>query len=64
MEKTEKLTAVIQTLTRLFHDKDRLIGFDDWDAFVGCVVELQKVLNMVIAEEKVAQERVNNNGEL
>lgn len=68
MEKINKISGVISTLTGLFADKDQLIGFADWDAFIGCVIELKNVKNMLIAEENVAMAKrkteEENNGEL
>lgn len=40
-----ELTAVIQTLRGLFKDKDRLVGIDDWDAFIGCLIVLEQLAN-------------------
>lgn len=70
MEKSKKISDVIHTLTVLFADKDRLVGFADWDALIGCVMTLQNVNNMLIAEEQVAlvkikaESEVEQNGEL
>lgn len=62
MEKRQKIASVIQTLINLFADKDRLIGFGDWDAFVGCILELQNVLRMLEAEEAVAMAKAADQG--
>lgn len=37
----ETITAVIQTLRGLFAEKDRLVGVEDWDAFIGCLILLE-----------------------
>lgn len=66
MEKTQIITNVINTLTSLFETKDNLVGFADWDSFIGCIIGLKKVQNMLIAEENVAlakrEAEVENNG--
>lgn len=68
MEKSQKISNVINNLTGLFANKDRLVGFADWDVFIGCIMTLQNVQNMLIAEEQVAlskiQSEVEKNGEL
>lgn len=66
MEKLEKINAVIETLTYLFADSGELKGFNDWDRFIGCVMTLQSVANMLEAEEHVAQMKIKeqNNEEL
>ena len=42
-ESVQTIVLVIQNLRNLFKDKDRLIGFDDWDNFVGCVKTLEDI---------------------
>ena len=66
MEKSQKIESVINTLLGLFSKKDRLVGIKDWDTFISCIVELQAVHSMLIAEEKVALEknRTNEDGKL
>lgn len=70
MEKSQKISSVINSLTGLFANKDNLVGFADWDVFIGCIMTLQNVQNMLIAEEQVAlakiksESEVEQNGEL
>lgn len=66
MEKREKVNAVIATLMNLFAEKGELKGFADWDRFIGCIMTLQSVADMLEAEEHVAQMRTEEqgNGEL
>ena len=39
----QTLAAVIQNLRNLFKDKDRLVGIDDWDNFIGCICALEDI---------------------
>lgn len=39
----QTLTAIIHTLKSLFAEKNELKGFDDWDAFIGCIIALEGV---------------------
>ena len=39
----ETLLAVITQLKDLFKDKAELKGFDDWDAFIGCIIALEQI---------------------
>lgn len=55
MGNQETILAVISTLKSLFADKHELRGFDDWDAFLGCVMALEGV-SANLAQEKVEQE--------
>ena len=46
MEDTvQNLSAVIFNLRNLFRDKDRLVGVDDWDNYLGCLCALEKIAN-------------------
>ena len=57
MEKLQKVRAVIEELTNLFENKGELKGFHDWDRFIGCIMVLQNVAEMLNAEEHVEQMR-------
>lgn len=39
----EKILAVIHTLKGLFADKAELVGFDDWDKLIGCIITLENL---------------------
>jgi len=39
----EKLLAVSQTLRTLFAEKSELVGFDDWDKLIGCIITLENL---------------------
>lgn len=41
----QKLSAVIFNLRNLFRDKDRLVGVDDWDNYLGCLCVLEEIAN-------------------
>lgn len=43
MEQAQTITQVIQNLRDLFKDKDRLVGIEDWDNFLGCIIALEGV---------------------
>ena len=34
-DQKQTIMAIIQQLRELFKDKDRLVGVDDWDVFLG-----------------------------
>lgn len=56
-ESVQTIVLVIQNLRNLFKDKDRLIGFDDWDNFVGCVKTLEDIaMELQVKEEQNSQE--------
>ena len=44
-ENVQKLSNVIIALRGLFKDKDRLVGVDDWDTLIGCLMLLEEVGN-------------------
>lgn len=54
----QTIAAVIQNLRELFKDKDRLVGVDDWDTFIGILLALQGLANDLQATtaEKTAEE--------
>lgn len=51
-EQKQTIFAVIQNLRELFKDKDRLVGVDDWDSFIGCLIALQGVAEALPQEEE------------
>lgn len=48
----QTIMAVIQNLRDLFHNKDRLVGVDEWDTFIGCLIALQGVAETLPREEE------------
>lgn len=42
MEQT--IRQVVQNLRALFQKKDRLVGIDDWDNFLGCIIALEGIV--------------------
>jgi len=54
----ETLMAVSQTLRGLFANKSELVGFDDWDKMVGCIMAIEQVANSIPEPES----EVKNNG--
>lgn len=41
IEHANTVKQVVQNLRDLFKTKDRLIGIDDWDNFLGCIIALE-----------------------
>lgn len=54
----ETLMAVSQTLRGLFANKSELVGFDDWDKMVGCIMAIEQVANSIPDQP----EEVKNDG--
>ena len=53
----DTLMAVSQTLRSLFAEKSELVGFDDWDKFVGCIITIEQIADSIQNEKEV-----KNNG--
>ena len=43
MDYTETISKIIVALRGLFKDKDRLVGVDDWDTFIGILMLLEQL---------------------
>ena len=43
MDKAQTVAAVIESLRGLFKTKDKLVGIDDWDTFIGCIIALENL---------------------
>lgn len=43
MDYTETISKTILALRGLFKDKDRLVGVDDWDTFIGILMLLEQL---------------------
>lgn len=54
MTNSEKISQAILALRSLFKDKDRLVGVDDWDTFIGVLILLEEVGTSLL--EKTAEE--------
>ena len=42
-ENIQKISQIILALRNLFKDKDRLVGVDDWDTFIGILMLLEQL---------------------
>lgn len=49
----DTLMPVSQTLRGLFANKSELVGFDDWDKMVGCIMAIERVANSIQEPEEV-----------
>lgn len=56
MEKAQRLANIIKNLRLLFKDKDRLVGVNDWDNFIGCLLELEQIGNELLQEQNQTAE--------
>lgn len=43
MEKSKTIAQIIVALRELFKDKDRLVGVNDWDTFIGILMLLEQL---------------------
>ena len=43
MDYIETISKIILALRNLFKDKDRLVGVDDWDTFIGILMLLEQL---------------------
>ena len=53
------IMQVIQNLKAIFKTKDRLVGFDDWDCLIGCIIALERLA----ADIQMAAQAVEENSE-
>lgn len=64
IEIINQISAVSETLKRLFAADGQLHGFNDWDALVGCVMMLEsvamKLSEAASAESSEAEEEEPN----
>ena len=65
MGNSEILQAVIQQLRGIFLEKSELKGYDDWDAFFGCINAIERVAQDLEDVEKQVKptEEENTAGE-
>lgn len=43
MNNSETISKIIVALRGLFKNKDRLVGVDDWDTFIGILMLLEQI---------------------
>lgn len=43
MENSKTIAQIIFALRELFKDKDRLVGVNDWDTFIGILMLLEQL---------------------
>ena len=56
MRNSETIAKIILALRGLFKDKDRLVGVEDWDTFIGILMLLEELgENLRLREEKNSQ---------
>ena len=61
MEQT--LRQVVQNLRALFKSKDRLVGIDDWDNFLGCIIALEGIVADLNTAAQTVEENPKAEGE-
>lgn len=52
MDNIEAVSKIILALRTLFKDKDRLVGVDDWDTFIGILMLLEELGENLQAQEE------------
>lgn len=52
MNNVETISKIIVALRGLFKDKDRLVGVDDWDTFIGILMLLEELGENLRAQEE------------
>lgn len=52
MENSKTVSQIIVALRMLFKDKDRLVGVDDWDTFIGILMLLEQLGESLKQEEE------------
>ena len=57
------IARIVQNLRSLFKDKDRLIGLDDWDNFLGCIIALEGVVSDLQTAAQAEEENPEAEGE-
>ena len=57
MKPADKLLAVLAQLRGIFLQKSELKGYDDWDAFFGCINAIEDVANYLDQAEKEQEEQ-------
>ena len=62
-EYANTVKQVIQNLRDLFKSKDSLVGIDDWDNFLGCIIALERVVADLNTAAQTAEENPEAEGE-
>ena len=57
MNNVETISKIIVALRGLFKEKDRLVGVDDWDTFIGILMLLEQL------GESLREQKENNKTE-
>ena len=52
MKNSQAVSQIIVALRGLFKDKDRLVGVDDWDTFIGILMLLEELGENLRAQEE------------
>ena len=52
MDNAQIVSNIIIALRGLFKDKDRLVGVDDWDTFIGILMLLEELGENLRAQEE------------
>lgn len=52
MENSKTIAQIIIALRELFKDKDRLVGVNDWDTFIGILMLLEELGENLRAQEE------------
>lgn len=55
MGNSEIVAKIILALRGLFKDKDRLVGIDDWDTFIGILMLLEQLGESLREQEETSQ---------
>ena len=57
------IAQIVQNLRSLFKNKDRLIGLDDWDNFLGCIIALDGIVADLQMAAQAVEEKPEAEGE-
>lgn len=52
MENSKTIAQIIVALRELFKDKDRLVGVNDWDTFIGILMLLEQLSESLREQEE------------
>lgn len=52
MENSKIIAQIIVALRELFKDKDRLVGVNDWDTFIGILMLLEQLVESLREQEE------------
>lgn len=63
IEHANTVKQVVQNLRDLFKTKDRLVGIDDWDNFLGCIIALEGIAADLQMAAQAVEEKPEAEGE-